>query len=777
MAKKQYSIELVKELRERIKSANLLLPFRPSRYEKGDALDLSFTTVWPEESGHGRFTVEKFAGGGFAGQVYQCRLASLDDSETMAEHGLTEGGVYAVKIMIPPNRFSKVFRDVIYWLGFQAPFSAQVCESACKSGLLWQKLVRRASGVALGSEDAVGDMYASFYDSNLKAYGQVGEWIEGRTWLLEADIRPRLRRGWRDVDPSETDSPEFVAKRQFMHRFVKLLHKMGARELARQYEWWTLKSQPNVLKRIDSGDDPSAGLCAVDFRAGLALLPFLPMSPGDIALIFAGLREGSLVQFDRPDFGELRRFITAHGDDSGELAGMMVKLESYDGEYRRSMPDITHQGFKLLADKSLRHEVRCGLAKGFVASGNASEEFASRITEHPFRFFCYQLLGILPLLGRFLRRLWGNGLYRQHVKKLFVDDDYFARACRAGVRVRLIKWLRSGRAGEERVRYLSEYPWMFWLQRLTLGFIFAFLHHWIAEPSYVRIKLARKWDFMRRFFKEAEFREKWLTDQVHEGHAEGVLNDEERDRIMASIRDPFIVKYLKCVAFHFATLPVTQIFSLCIAAAVAGWIVVSGGTKKAAAITFVAILGVFQIMPVSPGSLCRGVFTTILVVRERDFKDYMVALPLSFLKYIGYLAFPIQMVAAYPELARFMASRWATGTVHIVPVFGEKGALLEHAIFDLFFNRARMVSAWAGQYARWLLTGWMLFGAVVWSILFAVCAANWGAKMWVNSVLMLVTLFVLPRVLFYPIIKRTRIGRSQEPVSSGDEGEQGPEHS
>ena len=44
------------------------------------------------------------------------------------------------------------------------------------------------------------------------------------------------------------------------------------------------------------------------------------------------------------------------------------------------------------------------------------------------------------------------------------------------------------------------------------------------------------------------------------------------------------------------------------------------------------------------------------------------------------------MVAKFPALSRLMAGRWATGIVHIIPVFGERGALLEHWIFDLFFN-------------------------------------------------------------------------------------------
>jgi hypothetical protein len=44
------------------------------------------------------------------------------------------------------------------------------------------------------------------------------------------------------------------------------------------------------------------------------------------------------------------------------------------------------------------------------------------------------------------------------------------------------------------------------------------------------------------------------------------------------------------------------------------------------------------------------------------------------------------MTYRYPALARFMAGHWATEAVHVVPVFGERGALLEHKIFNLFYN-------------------------------------------------------------------------------------------
>jgi hypothetical protein len=163
-----------------------------------------------------------------------------------------------------------------------------------------------------------------------------------------------------------------------------------------------------------------------------------------------------------------------------------------------------------------------------------------------------------------------------------------------------------------------------------------------------------------------------------------MLTDEEAAHINAQLKEPFIQKYLKSLAVHVCTAPVTQIVSILVATIYVrmhpelSW--------QEAMVHAGLILGLFQVIPISPGSLARGLYVTFLVLRERNFKDYNIAFYLSFFKYIGYLAFPIQMAYRYPELARFMAAHWATSAVHIVPVFGERGALLEHAVFDLFYN-------------------------------------------------------------------------------------------
>ena len=75
-----------------------------------------------------------------------------------------------------------------------------------------------------------------------------------------------------------------------------------------------------------------------------------------------------------------------------------------------------------------------------------------------------------------------------------------------------------------------------------------------------------------------------------------------------------------------------------------------------------------------------------LQIKERNWRNYLIAALVSFWHNIGYLGFPLQMVTEFRALARFMAGNWARKMDNHVPVFGERGALHEHFVFDLFFN-------------------------------------------------------------------------------------------
>ena len=800
MAKKDYSRTLCKELIARIRELNLRVPYRLRRYEDGDSLELQITTAWPEADGRARFHIEKFVGGGFAGQVYRCRLESLDLDGAPSDSGLAIGGKYAVKIMIPPSRFSARFRDFVYRLAFQAPFSAQVLQSACRSGLLWPKLLRVASTEVFGDREAVADTYASFYDDNFRAYGEVREWVEGRTWRLESDTHLGLRRQWRTIDPKATESPEFVAKHQFMVRLVQMLHDMGAPELARQYEWTTMKSQPNALKRTSGGSDPAssgryaatdpassgsyaatdpassgiyaatdpaAGLCAVDFRAGLALVPYLPMSPGDFGLILNGLMRGSLAQFDRCDFKKLRAYVADRPEVFGKDMELIDALERYDGEYRRAMPDLSHQGLRLLVDGALRRDVRRGLVAGYWSDGLVDQAMVEKLERGGPRFTLFYLLGVVPVLGKFLRRLWGNSDFRQHVGGLLSSLGYLRESGKASAAAAAIDWHRGGRVGEAHARLIADHVPLFWLERLTVRLLpFPVLHRVLCEPWRVYFRMREGFQYMRRFFRDAEFREAWLREQVEDGYREGMLHDEERDAILAQLKDPFIAQYLKSVGVHLATLPVTQIVSVIVGAIVAVKVYAIKGDWRIASASFFGVLGIFQITPISPGSICRGLYVVFLMIRDRNFRDYMVAAPLSFVKYIGYLAFPLQMVTAHPAFSQFMAGRWATSAVHVIPVFGEKGALVEHMVFDAFFNVPRVIGALAARHVKGILNFWLLLGLLFAGYVFGVRGVDWsiaeGVKMGVNTILWVVCVFGLPRVLFYPVLHGRR-GKRKDP--------------
>lgn len=798
MGATEYSARLCRELEEKAEAVPLRFRRSPIRRETGETIRTTLTGLWPPVKVGAEIHLEKFVGGGFAGQVYRCEIKSLKPEGAGGIDGLRVGERYALKILSPPSQFSRWFRDVIYKLGYQAPFSARVNEAACRSGLMWQRLIRLGARAVFGRDDAVKRAHAYFWDERVRAFAEITEWMEGRSWLLETDAKLWRRRHWRTIDLNETGSAEFIAKRRFMARMVTLLHDMGMPEFGRQYEWWTMKSQPNTMKRTSPGadDSPEGGLCAIDFRAGLALLPFLPMSPGDVKLIWDGLfKRGALVQFDRSDFARLDQFVENHPEAFADAGPMIEELRRLNRSYRRSMPDVTAQGIRLLTDRDLRRDARSGMIDANLALGVVDDDFAERLRGGNIAFTLFLGLGLIPVLGPWLRQLWGNRSFRQHYAALVGKPDYLRGAIREKTFRELIEWHRQGRIGEQRCRALTDHPWRFLVEcaavklcpfaaialALATGvgagsrlefwefgggssWILAVMalttlataivgfspkgHRAVTEPGFLLGGIKASFGFMRVFFIDPAFRERYFLDMLAAGEKEGMLTTEERGEIAAKVNDPFIVKYLKCLGVHFATLPVTQIVSLVAGIVLAGWLLAKGSTWEKATLAFAATLAFFQVFPISPGSICRGGFVLYLMIKERNLRDYVVAAPVSFLKYVGYLAFPLQMTTSYPRLARFLAGRWASAAVHFIPVFGEKGALLEHWVFDLFFNVPQTLGGWARRRLKPLLTGWMIIGIATGITLYAACDLRAWSVAGVNLILVVICLFVLPWAAF-----------------------------
>ena len=680
-----YSVDVYRQLEQQFQNTALHRPMRYERYEAGTILEYDVTSVTESNKATIQLEVEKFVGGGFAGQVYRVKILDIK-TEGKNIGGLHIDGVYAMKILIPPSGFSRLFRNALYWIGFQGPFQLQVNPAAARSGALWQKFIRRGAQTVFGQETAVVDICATFVDENLGSCGELSEWVNGRTWRLEVDDHLDELKRWskgKEVDPAKLGSPEFRAKKEFMHKFVELLHQMGAHEFARQYEWSTWKSQPNCLKRSNTEDIPSEGLTAVDFRAGLALLPFLPMSPGDFKLIITGLLRGSLVQFDRGDIAKLKQFVAAHKEKFNGMEGMLPELEAAEQLYRNSVPDITHNHFRLLFSPRLWSSMLKSAVIGWKVRNLISDKYQDRLQNSSILTLLFAVLGLVPFFGRLIRRVWAQPFWRAHYHSMLTNFGYLRRAFEAKFIEKLINWHRDGRLDDKNALIVANQLWRssyHWpLSILPVG-----IHKLLTDWQYAKERL--DYFLLRpvRLYFNNELREQWLRDMVDEGKKKHLLSVEDAGVIISQIKEPFIQKYLKSLAVHVCTLPVTQVVSVIVAII---YVVTHPDMPRTQAYAIgLGIIALFQVVPVSPGSLVRGLYVLYLVIRERNFKDYNIAVFLGFFKYIGYLAFPIQMTYRYPALARFMAGHWATEAVHIVPVFGERGALLEHKIFSLFYN-------------------------------------------------------------------------------------------
>jgi len=675
----EYSVEVCRELEERFRAARLHRPMRIRRYDAGTELVYDVTGVERANTGRVHLVVEKFVGGGFAGQVYKVKVLEIEGADEPIG-ALEVGGVYAMKILIPPSGFARLFRNALYWVGFQGPFQLQVNPAAARAGALWQKFIRRGARIQFGDERAVVDIYATFVDGKLGSCGELSEWIDGRTWQLEVDDRldqlSRWRRGIK-VDADGLGSPEYRAKRQFMSELVGLLHDMGGYEFARQYEWSTCKSQPNCLKRQDSEDNRSGGLVAVDFRAGLALLPFLPMSPGDFKLIAKGLMRGSLVQFDRGNLSKLKAFVKENADEFSDMHQMLEELKAADGVYRDSVPDITHNHIRLLYSGRLWSTMLDSAVTGWKVRNFVDQRWEQKLRANRALTLLFFVIGVIPFLGGLFQRIWGRPDWRKHYGAMLVDWDYLRRAIRARIAEQVIIWYRAGRVSPERALRLQEHLWRF-LCHLPVSILPAGLHRFLTDRAFFKDKL--HYIFVRpiKLYFSAKLREQWFCEIVEEGKAKHIVTDSDAETILAHLKEPYVQRYLISLVVHLLTLPLTQIVFFIIAT------IFYRRTGDALGAGGVFFLG--QVIPISPGSLARGLWAVGIAIYDRSFKDYNIAVFLSFFKYIGYLAFPIQMAQHYPALARFMAAHWATEAVHIVPVFGERGALLEHWVFRLFYN-------------------------------------------------------------------------------------------
>ena len=171
------------KLVQNVDDSGLLWRYHPKRYDQNDVIEEVVRGISPPDEARIKLKVDRFIGGGFAGQVYRVKLLDIQSSHSGIK-GLKHGGIYAVKIGKPPSSFSLWFRNLIYRIAYQAPFAPQLYTAAARSGALWQKLIRRGMRITFGSEKGAVDVYGGWPDANRQRYHGIAGTHQEATGLV-----------------------------------------------------------------------------------------------------------------------------------------------------------------------------------------------------------------------------------------------------------------------------------------------------------------------------------------------------------------------------------------------------------------------------------------------------------------------------------------------------------------------------------------------------------------------------------------------------------------
>jgi hypothetical protein len=230
MAKVEYSKELCARLFQAPTTPRLKCGHRRTRYEPGDELTVDIKGVHPSVEGSATLAIDKFLGGGFAGQVYRVRLAALNMPEGATIEGLEAGKLYAVKIIIPPIRLFEGFRNTVL---------AGVSRSVQLAGEL-RCLPLRPDSPEAGTPRREGNSIRArnrhqrcvrlvLRSGSSMPTGKSPNGLRAVCGFSKPTMNSRAAATGETVPLSETRSPEYIAKRRFMADMVAMMHEMGCR--------------------------------------------------------------------------------------------------------------------------------------------------------------------------------------------------------------------------------------------------------------------------------------------------------------------------------------------------------------------------------------------------------------------------------------------------------------------------------------------------------------------------------------------------------------------
>jgi hypothetical protein len=662
------------------------MPFKPQRdaYFAGENIEAEVFGLNGECLGLERFTIREYVGSGFAGQVYR---AAPQNGVLPSAGEREETHTVAIKVLKPKSRWKRIFRDLLYYCSYQTSYAPRLRESAVRSGLIWQEVLRIAAEIEFGLVSAVARPLGYYWDSGQRSYVEVHEWVESRPVRYEADDRIFFSRNSGVRVLAET---EMVRKKRFMRAMVKLCHQIGALGLARQYEWFTMVSQANVLSRVNS-ESSALEFTGIDFRPGLAVPFFLPLSPVHLRIICAGLPQGVLVHFDEVEFERLDRFVADQGSVYPSLPELCQQLKQDDQRYRSALPNLWHAGRRSITDTKIRKAIASGLIEDWRKLDRITPETALQLRRTRLGFFLFYLLGLPPLVGGFFQRIVGSGPYRHHLKNLVLERAYFRAVFKSRKSRDLLAWFSDRRISELHLERLARSNFLYCFDKVVLSWLPARLHRLLSDGQACRRQLFYLIIHPIRLLLKMEYRKAWLAEIIHQQYHRGIVNLDQKDDLLRQLAEAPMQAFIQDLGFTIGL----EIFSKIGYALLAAYGFSSGNFVP----LVIAALG-----PIPPSGIVRTAYVFFLLVWElpgmirqkanRLFLTRVLGLLIAPWRMVGNLFAPLEMFAHYHDLSLLLADYYVSKMVGVIPVLGGRGQLLEYWAFQLVFNVPLSIRRW-----------------------------------------------------------------------------------
>ena len=593
----------------------LLIRPRARRFDIEESIETDVVPIVPNGEFNAAFRILEKKGEGYAGQVYK----TVDEAT---------GKTYALKALRPEDEGKEKIRNFFFRLCFAGNFAPATNEAALRYGLLCQTVLRRGAQARFGDTSIIPEPYGYFWNDKLETFVELHEWVEGHIPVPDSTTHNRL-------------------KRDFMDSMVGLANDMGAYQLARQYKWWTMLAGANVVEREDGSQ------VAIDWRSGVALPFFLPMSPGDVPIILDNLRHGHFANYDHADFGKLDAFVQENNDAFADLTSQVDELKELDGKYRASIRETT------LADWQREFQM--------------DEDVVRELSRSPLPYRGHLILdGIIPLVGKVTHRLSSSEMYRTHAKQILSDGEYRDVWFSTHQTHDLDTWQHRHRLTPDKAQELSQKAWLYLLHKVFFSHMPSSIQK-ATDNTELKRMLKKLGTPIRIAFSESE-QIQWLEDKINEGVELRLLSDEQAQMLHRQSRERKMRSYvieLAAVtpAIEFMTLPAYPLVYF-----------LSGGDM--------ILTGAVVTSPISPSGVVRTAYTGVRTladipeaIKERSLKPIKSrasGLAVAPWTKVGMLFVPAQMVTHYPEMARFLTSYFTIKAARNVPVYGVEGGAVEY---------------------------------------------------------------------------------------------------